>query len=677
MKRSLEEDFESLRQLFDLRQRSQFEQQLSLSKALLLKRPEYSFLERLRKKVRPADTPLTAFYGAALWELGQKEEGRLWLETYLQKYAHNHDERYREIALCCLGGSSKAGPSLVAWPRPLKAESDSQECFRYLIPFREDQAIDLEPVLSEVPQDWESFRPNIRMEDSGFQRPELGLTEMSQVVSVELHCRAQQSFAPLQTCLAYCRNFLYQGGIGVWDEEAERWYSAAFFESRKQDVFEVADHISLVVQEGTVRTQGLRSKFSAKEVEIGFGSPYLLEAANYLLCEIAEALALGKEYSEKSLFRWRAQAQLCQLMFRPHPEKPHVLQAVDMHLDNGVVRPSVSALAAVRYFCQAAPHWDLKFGWPPLAPPEFPRGGEGCLFGLLPGVSRKEDALEALGAPSKEVGPFLLRWVFENEAGEQPLRVEVEVDEGGLLSAVCTNRDTDTGLDSLGEATLVREFRAPPDMSLVRVEKVWLRSSKEESGTLLVAAEFDPGEALCQVRTTHFGQAKEVLRKELEPAFGKTIPTGFTSRPISFVQADDEGRRLRTYMESSIRFVREAVSMFGKIEWLREDLNGYSIVVGTYLLCQGIPSRQSLEKLGLPAAPFLEAFLFLHDYLEHPTTKVGVYEETGVQGRELAAFQWLITNLTQGTATSQELSLARDMAQLFQAFRAMLKPIIN
>ena len=129
-------------------------------------------------------------------------------------------------------------------------------------------------------------------------------------------------------------------------------------------------------------------------------------------------------------------------------------------------------------------------------------------------------------------------------------------------------------------------------------------------------------------------------------------------------------------MEASVHLVRQLVIAFGKPEWANEALSGLSLLVGAYLMETGVPQASDLQELELPPQIFLEAFEQLDSYLTRPETRVRFGSEAGEAGvrfEELAAFQWLLYNLTDGDLSAEEQRLARDLAQVFHQYRKTLQ----
>lgn len=784
------------------------------------------FLARLRKKVKPENSPLTALYGAALWDSGSTDEAKRWLELYLADYASNHAPEFQALALHILALSNKDIPQLkmayrygcllpteraleeLAAPTPPlygyrvdglpssngsglrlllvrssrlgreiseiedwlsengmlvnevfpKLESlDRGDAFypvflnrdnivlegglgpgqvwkavrndrfsseakmsvtreelvscalplrqlpppwpvdgheldqhvRYLVVGEQPPGLDIDPLLDGCPQSWDQYSPVASTLSLSEVEARFG-NASSQALFRHVGPAAQQdnvllleskfttaSFAPLQTSMAHCRSYLRRGAFGVFDLQSQRWFSDKHFSLLERDTFEVRDQIGTVAENGVLRTQGLLPKFSVQEFALRYVSPYFIEAAHHLLMEVAQQAALGKIYTEKSLFRWRSGAYLCQFMFRPMPEDESVLEVVDMHLKNGVVNISTNAVANLKYFTLAAPHWNLGYGWPPQLLPELPTAGEDSFYGLVPGSSHRRDAEALLGPPTKTEGEYLRRWVFENQDGFEPFRVELGLNEDGTINSICSN----LGSAAVDDPTFSREYRAAPDQALVRTERVQIRSHPLISGeTLLINQELDPTGTPWQTTLAHFVETPDFIRAELEGSFQSVVLTGFTSQlPEQDLVDSKQLKLLRTCLESSIRIIGDSIRQFGRHQWQREDLNGYAMVIGTYLILGKIPERDALQALGLPPAMFLEAFVFLEEYLQHPTTQLrfaGQAQKKDLEFRSLAAFHWLISNLTLGEPTEQDSALSVDLAQIFESYRVMLKEVL-
>lgn len=510
---------------------------------------------------------------------------------------------------------------------------------------------------------------------------------------IEGRFKAREHFVPQQTSLAFCRAALRAGGLGVMDRFADRWFSPEALEETSKEKFDIRDHIAIKISNGLCRTRGMSQKFGAADYAMRVPAPHLVGATVFLLNEIASQVVQGKHYGEKSLFRWRAGAHICQLMFRPlDPESDLVVfEAVDLAIENRVVKPSVNAESAIHYLTLALPHWDLGFGWPPREKlPTIPTRNYPSLFGLTPGKSARDEVLESLGEPTKSLAPSRLRWIFQSADSENILHLETFFSDDQLTKVVGNSLSIEERIyteDSqlqeisaaLGQPTLRRKFVAPPDQAEVREELGWVLSHPErQEETLLLLLEFDPEQRLKSSVIQHLSAKPEYVSSELEPVYGKTLLTGYTPAiPREKNPLSTEAIKLRTYLESSVHLIKQLLRQFGKAAWITEDLTGYAMTVGAYLLTQGIPERSHLEEIGLPADIFLSAFEELELYLENPKTQSDVSkkaQESGVDPSTLGGFTWLLQNLPQ--TTPRDLDLAVDLSQVFQQYRNQLEQIL-
>lgn len=515
-------------------------------------------------------------------------------------------------------------------------------------------------------------------------------------------------FAPLQSSLAACRSALAGGGLGVVDFYSRRWLSTELFQSFETDVFDVKEHIGMLVGNGFCLTQGLKQKFASPDFAMRLPSPHLAGAAVHLLYEIAHQAAQGKQYNEKSLFRWRSEAHLSQFMFRPADSEifsntigvtaqdQEMLEVVDLAIEHGAVQPSSTAEVGLTYFTLGAPHWNLAFGWPPLPVPESARSfqeREINVFGLVPGLTTLEQAHARLGPAHKVAPDNAMRWLFQSPQGESPWSIEAHFTPQGQLLTVSGNSlargralsesSTRSHLEAvLGEPALERSFLAPPDQTPVRSELAWVGEHPTVAHhTLLLQVEMGGNDRLWKATLTHVAEAPQVVCTALEPNFGRSLLTGFQptipGRPKTLSQ---ESRRLRTYMESSVQLIKQLIYQFGHSEWISEDLDGYSITVGSYLLGGGSPSRSQLEGLGLPAQLFLSSYRALEEFLEHPANQIRLNptaRERTLDPTTYAAFRWMLEALTGGHAREEELLLAVDLSQVFSQYKETLRQLAS
>jgi hypothetical protein len=440
--------------------------------------------------------------------------------------------------------------------------------------------------------------------------------------------------------------------------------------------FDIEQHIEVEIRDGYARTRGLKEKFEARELSMKLEPLHLTPAAVHLLNEAACRQALGHRFDEKSLFRYRSGAHLCQFLFRPGPLD--TLEMVDLTLHDGAVSPGHDARACLTYFAQGSPHWDLGFGWPPRSTladgiPE-----------IVPGVSLKADVLDALGKPHKGDN----RWLFGSP--QIPVRVEVEWGDQEVVMSVSSNCLRSQGLElsegaqlddleALKKADLQRTFVAPPDQTLVRIEEVRVLEHPTRAGSSLVlVSEYDSQESHKHSTCTWHQGAPEAILEELRPSFGQKLMTGFSPYTVRHGELSVAAQRLRVYMESSVRLVRQMTIAFGKLDWANEALDGYSLIVGAYLMNDGVPPQSVLREIGLPAGLYDEAFRQLQHYVESTQTRVAFdkqAEDAGVSFVYLAAFQWLLYNLTDGELEPEEQRLAIDLAQVFHPFAASLREL--
>ena len=431
--------------------------------------------------------------------------------------------------------------------------------------------------------------------------------------------------------------------------------------------------LQLIIEDGYCRTSGLRRRPGVRELSIRLEPLHLTAAALFLLQEVGNRQAAGKTYSEGSLFRYRSGAHLSQFLFKPGPWE--TLEMVDLRLEEGRVVHGLSAQAALSFFTQGCPHWDLGYGWPPRPTPVL------GLPLLTPGVSSKPQVVEHLGKPTRGD----TRWLFGSH--ELPIHIDTKW-EGDLLTSVTsshlevgelvlTSDVTADQLETLRKPDLQRTFLAPPDKSLVRIEELRVFPHPTLSHqSLVLLSEFDGDERhRFSTLSWHHEEPDRVL-EELSPCFGMPLMTGFSPSAKLRRTASTEARALRSYMEASVHLVRQLVLSFGKPEWTGEVLSGLSLVVGAYLMGNGIPRRDLLQELDLPLHIFLEAFEVLEHYLTRPEARVRLQQQAetaGVSFEELAAFQWLLYNLTDGELTPEEQSVARDLAQVFRQYRMNLQ----
>lgn len=507
-------------------------------------------------------------------------------------------------------------------------------------------------------------------------------------------------FGHLQTSLAACRTAVRAGGLGVIDRFANRWLSAQVLDNMERDLFDIKDHIAVQVAHAMCVTQGLDEKFACPDYCMRVRSPHLTGAAVHLLNEIAAKSAMGKRYAHKSLFRWRSGAHLCQVMFKQAtqevtgPEKRNIFEAVDMAIDHGVVQPSNNAEATLHHFTLGAPHWDLSYGWPAQELPFNPKSSGLHIWGLQAGESKLSDAVDILGPAHKMPQANRHRWLFSSPSWGPLLRLEVEVDEAKRVhslqaNTLCWNEHTlneqSTLTDfvgHLGEPDLTRRFVAPPDQSPVRTEALWiLPHPQKQSGTLLLSAHFDQEQSLWQSSLTYLQEAPEMVKQELSPVYGQDLLTSYVNKiPAPVGPMSAEAKQLRVYLESSAQLLRQLILQFGKTHWVTEDLDGYSMTAGSYLLTGGVPSRTSLEGIGLPAQLFLNAYHSLDDYVNHPANQVKFRpqaEKSTIDYTMYATFLWLIGNITQGEADESELRLAIDLSQVFAQYKLTLGQLTN
>ena len=133
-------------------------------------------------------------------------------------------------------------------------------------------------------------------------------------------------------------------------------------------------------------------------------------------------------------------------------------------------------------------------------------------------------------------------------------------------------------------------------------------------------------------------------------------------------------------MESSVQLIKQLIYQFGHSEWISEDLDGYSITVGSYLLGGGSPSRSQLEGLGLPAQLFLSSYRALEEFLEHPANQIRLNptaRERTLDPTTYAAFRWMLEALTGGHAREEELLLAVDLSQVFSQYKETLRQLAS
>ena len=506
---------------------------------------------------------------------------------------------------------------------------------------------------------------------------------------VEGKCSSSSDFGLHQAALLSCRHLCGLGCLGAWDSLAQRWLSREALEGIEPEIFDIKDHISIQIQNNLCCTHGLSKKFGAPEYAMRLEQPHLAGAVVYLLNTIAEQIVHGKVYSEKDLFRWRSGIQICQLLFRPlNPDADDsCYEAVDMLLENKVIRSSSDASACLKYFTEAAPHWDLSFGWPPRSRPNFDSSSHPVsIFGLLPGMPEESSLI--FGEPSNTRAQNTKRWLFSDPLWDSPIRIEVTTKDG-VIQRIESNtlrvqdqdlsdRNSLSYMESLlGKPTLTRTFLALPDRSLVRTECVWIQSDPEDlESSFLCNCLFDYEYRLWKTEVTRLAVNQEKAFGELQSSYGRAFLTGHADRrPLSREELSDEARAFRTWLESTMELVQSLSLQFGKTAWLGDELRGLSLVVGGYLKNRRVPSAELLEEIGLPSEHFLDYFEDLHLYLYQTSTQNTVSElsyNKNVDPMILGAFLWLMKESSFG---DDEPRLALDLAQVYQQYQIQLSQI--
>lgn len=358
-------------------------------------------------------------------------------------------------------------------------------------------------------------------------------------------------FAHLQTCLAACRSALRAGGIGVVDVFAKRWLSRDGLARLSLTRFVVEEHIMVQLGQGFCVTAGLTEKFGRCDVLMRVPDSSYNDSATFLLNEIAHNLSGGKKYDESSLFRWRQNGHMCQLMFKTIPLEDctilpsnSVLEAVDVIAQKDgegelYLGAGDHADLALQEFERAAPHGNRAYGWPPGDLPAGLESDSLCVLGIVPGTHSLKEVLEILGQPHREVGQLLKRWAFQDPRWEAPVFVQVKLEPGSSrvvkvsANSFSLNGNTVTDrhqfsevLAFLGEPDLSRQVLLAPDGNLLRTEYLKFFPASAGGAWALQLEIDDYGKFCCAILTFSEHSPQELLQ-ELGPAYEHTLEEGF------------------------------------------------------------------------------------------------------------------------------------------------------
>lgn len=386
-------------------------------------------------------------------------------------------------------------------------------------------------------------------------------------------------FAHLQACLAACRAAVRGGGVGVIDVYAKKWTTVERLARMSIDRFVVEDHIMVQIGGGFCVTAGLTEKFMREDVLMKVPDASYNDHATFLLNEVAHNVATGKRYDEDSLFRWRQNGHMCQLVFKRVPveectDLPSnvVLEAVDMTatISGGLLQgvgAGNDANMAILEFERAAPHALKLYGWPPKPLPGLDLSAPLSVLGIVPGSHDLQAAIAILGQPHAVVENTFYRWAFDHQNWKDTVYIQILLHpETGKVKQVSGNSFTlgaSTVTDQhtfaqiqgfLGQPELSQQVILFPDDAPLRTDYMKLYANSALGfGSFALNLEIDDKGQFCIATLTFSEHEPQSVLQQLTPQFAQPLRVGY--REVSALPgAMGDGNRLSEEIQIYLDF---------------------------------------------------------------------------------------------------------------------------
>lgn len=552
-------------------------------------------------------------------------------------------------------------PTQAPWPRERFEGAKQIEQLRYLVPLEGTlSALDIQAGPDGLPPGW-SLTPYGQSEQSasdGSRWPTVAKVARGQLAEflnfdVEVildhlipgddHRRTKAcshflivwgkwdtraDFAHLQTCLAACRAAVRGGGFGFIDIYAKKWTTAERLAKIPTENFDVKDHMVVQIGEGFCVTSGLTEKFMREDVLMKVPDPSFNDHATFLLTEVAHNVATGKRYDETSLFRWRQNGHMCQLVFKRMPPEQctvlpsdSVLEAVDV---TGLVvegrmegyGAGDHADLALQVFERAAPHALHLYGWPPKPLPALDLSAPLSVLSIVPGTHDLDAAIAILGQPHAVLENTFFRWAFDHQNWKDTIFVQILLHpETGKVKQVSGNSFTLGGAtvtdrhsyaqiqEFLGQPELSQQVILAPDDAPLRTEYVKLYANSALGyGCFILNLEVDDTGLFCLGTLNFIEIEPQDVLEQLRPQYAHPSREGY--REVSaLVGAMGDGNRLSEELQIYLDF---AEHMYGLVMerctldhpvWSSEDALLKTQLSGTMIFMGRNPSKQEWSEL--------------------------------------------------------------------------------